>query len=49
MDHVGVAFTPKGEVKIMSRCIQIKRSSIKRPNRPSDIDTRTPSGKPLPY
>lgn len=33
----------------MPKCIQIKRSSIKRPSRPHDVDTRTPSGKPLRY
>lgn len=30
------------------KCIQVKRQT-KKPATPQDIDTRTPSGKPLPY
>lgn len=33
----------------MTKCIRIKRSDQKRPNGPQPIDTRTPSGKVLPY
>lgn len=32
----------------MARCIRVQKQTIKRPV-PQDIDTRTPSGRPLPY
>lgn len=31
----------------MARQIRVQRPTVKRP--PADLDTRTPSGKPLPY
>lgn len=30
------------------RCIRVQKRKLTRPE-PRDIDTRTPSGKPLPY
>jgi hypothetical protein len=32
----------------MARCIRVQKQTIKRPTE-REIDTRSPSGKPLPY